>query len=185
MRPANFLAVDTEDSFIRGRSIRVVYQPSSQTLTLYRVEGRKAVQASKPSMMGYLAVDGKTVCDFTSLACTIERNISGKLGTGERMTITSYSPSLGVKRTYILETSDTVKGALYTQTFYQTENQALCADVFADNLFELYDPGEIVWSFNGGGEGPTTFYDQLQKIDLTTPEKFYRENRQDYNGIRP
>lgn len=182
MRPANFLAVDTEDSFIRGRSIRVVYQPSSQTLTLYRVEGRKAVQASKPSMMGYLAVDGKRVCDFTSLACTIERNISGKLGTGERMTITSYSPSLGVKRTYILETSDTVKGALYTQTFYQTENQALCADVFADNLFELYDPGEIVWSFNGGGEGPTTFYDQLQKIDLTTPEKFYRENRQDYTA---
>lgn len=54
MRPANFLAVDTEDSFIRGRSIRVVYQPSSQTLTLYRVEGRKAVQASKPSMMGIL-----------------------------------------------------------------------------------------------------------------------------------
>lgn len=98
------------------------------------------------------------------------------------MTITSYSPSLGVKRTYILETSDTVKGALYTQTFYQTENQALCADVFADNLFELYDPGEIVWSFNGGGEGPTTFYDQLQKIDLTTPEKFYRENRQDYTA---
>ena len=58
MRPANFLAVDTEDSFISGRSIRVVYQPSSQTITLYRVEGRKAVQASKPSKMGYLAVDG-------------------------------------------------------------------------------------------------------------------------------
>lgn len=35
MRPANFLAVDTEDSFISGRSIRVVYQPSSQTITLY------------------------------------------------------------------------------------------------------------------------------------------------------
>ena len=182
MRPANFLAVDTEDSFISGRSIRVVYQPSSQTITLYRVEGRKAVQASKPSKMGYLAVDGKRVCDFTNFACTIERNISGKLGIGERMTITSYSPSLGVKRTYILEASDTVKGALYTQTFYQTENQALCADMFVDSLFELYDPGEIVWSFNGGGEGPTTFYDQLQKIDLTAPEKFYRENRQDYTA---
>ena len=73
------------------------------------------------------------------------------------MTITSYSPSLGVKRTYILEASDTVKGALYTQTFYQTENQALCADMFVDSLFELYDPGEIVWSFNGGGSGVLRF----------------------------
>ena len=127
MRPANFLAVDTEDSFIRGRSIRVVYQPSSQTLTLYRVEGRKAVQASKPSMMGYLAVDGKTVCDFTSLACTIERNISGKLGTGERMTITSYSPSL--RSEAYLHTGNVrygKRGALYANFLPDRKSSALC-----------------------------------------------------------
>ncbi len=30
MRPANFLAVDTEDSFISGRSIRVVYTKAAR-----------------------------------------------------------------------------------------------------------------------------------------------------------
>lgn len=181
-RPENYMAVDTEDSFIKGRSVRVVYRPGSQTITLYRLEGCRAVQASKPSRMGYPVVDGKEVSDFTDFSCAIDRSISGTLGTGERMTITSYSPSLGVKRTYILETSDTVKGAVYTQTFYQAEDQAVRTDRFADSLFELYDPGQIIWSFNGGGEGPTTFYDQLQKIDLSSHRKFYRENRQDYTA---
>lgn len=172
----------TASSSIFGRGVRVDYHADNHTITLYRLEGTKAIQMSKPSVMGYPIVEGKEVRDFTDFACKVERNITGTMGTGERMTITSRSPGTDLVRTYILEVSGTEKGAIYTDITYACEKGKAAVAELVDSVFELYHPGDVVWSFNGGGEGPTTFYDQLQKIDLTTPEKFSRENLQDYTA---
>lgn len=182
MHSTNILAKESSDSAIEGRSVRITYNADNHTITLYRLEGRCAIQMSKRSFIGYPVVSGEAVQDFIGHECHIESKINGTLGTGERMTIISRSPSTGLVRTYLIETSDTVKGAVYTRTFYQAKTSDLKVDSFIDSNFELFDPGRIVWSFNGGGEGPTTFYDQLQKIDLYAPGKFSRDNRQDYTA---
>lgn len=180
--PKNILAIETADSSITGRSVRAVFNTDDHTVTLYRLEGRMAVQVSKATPTGYPVVNGQAVQDFTDYTCTVEQDITGTLGTGDRMTIISHSPSTGLTRTYIMETSYTGKGLIYTQTIYQAGSRDVMVDSFPDSMFEMFSPGDVVWSFNGGGEGPTTFYDQMQRIDLTTPQKFYRENRQDHTA---
>ena len=177
--PVNILVVTSSESFISGRGVRVLYQPSEHTVTLYRLEGTRAIQMSKPSAMGYPVVNGKAIQDFTDYACKTERNTTGTIGDCERMTITSCSAGTQLVRTYTIEVSKTERGVVYTATTYRAGDKAVAATEFVENKFELFDPGSLIWSFNGGGEGPTTFYDQLQRIDLTTPEKFVRENIQD------
>lgn len=174
----NVLAANSADISIIGRGVQIVFDAENHKMILYRLEGSKQIQMSKESIMGYPIVDGQPVLDFTDYMCSIRQGISGLMGTGEQMVITSRSASTGLTRVYIVETAYTQKGLIYTQTTYQAEKE-IKAERFVESVFELHDPGDIVWSFNGGGEGPTTFYDQLQKIDLTTPEKFSRENRQD------
>ncbi len=182
MGPKNILAVESADASIVGRGIRIIYNSESHTISLYRLDGCRAVQVSKESIMGYPMVNGQAVLDFTDFACSVNQDIKALMGAGERMTITSHSPSTGLTRTYIVETSYTGKGLIYTKTVYRSDNKDVAVESFLDSIFELCDPGDIVWSFNGGGEGPTTFYDQLQKIDLTTPGKFSRANRQDHTA---
>lgn len=180
--PKNILAIETADSSITGRGVRAVYDSNSHTITLYRLDGRLAVQMSKASLTGHPVVNGQPVQDFADYTCAIEQDITGVMGTGERMTVTSHSPSTGLIRTYTMETSYTGKGLIYTKTAYQAGDKDVIVDSFPDSIFELFAPGDVVWSFNGGGEGPTTFYDQMQRIDLTTSEKFYRANRQDHTA---
>lgn len=179
MNPANILALKTAESSINGRGVRATYHPGCQTITLYRMDGTATVQMSKPSCMGRPIVDGREVRDFTDDSCTVERKTSGTLGAGERMSIRSRSPSTGLVRICIWEVSSFKKGLIHTKTIYQAGGADVAVTGYLGNAFELFNPGNVVWSFNGGGEGPTTFYDQLQKIDLTGPEKFSRENIQD------
>lgn len=178
----NILTNEASGPSINGRGIKVVYDPKTKKVFLYRLHGSAAIQVSKGSIMGYPVVDGKAVLDFGDFTCSIDQNVTGILGSGERMTLVSHSPSTGLTRIYTMETSYTGKGLVYTKTGYQSDNQNVVVEKFLDSIFELHNPGDVVWSFNGGGEGPTTFYDQLQKIDLTTPEKFSRENRQDHTA---
>lgn len=182
MGPSNILSTESTTVSIAGRGVKIVFNSDNKTVTLYRLTGSTAIQVSKASIMGYPVVNGEAVLDFEKFSCSVERDVSGVMGAGERMTIISHSPSTGLVRIYTMETSYIGKGLIYAKTVYRASNQDVAIDQFVDSVFELYNPGDVVWSFNGGGEGPTTFYDQLQKIDLTVPEKFYRANRQDHTA---
>lgn len=177
MVPENFIAVETSDSSITGNGVRVTFHPDSRTITLYRLEGSAVIQMSKNSDMGYPVVGGDNIRDFTDYSCVVERNIIGILGIGERITITSHSPSTRLIRTYILEVSAAESGVVYTKTSYQSGDTAVDVSGYVDNVFELYGAKKCIWSYNGGGEGPMHYYDTLQKIDLTDAEKFIRENK--------
>lgn len=177
--PKNILALESAYASITGRGVRIEFDTDNYSTVLFRLNGSESVQVSKESVIGYPVVDGKAILDFKDHACSLEQNICGILGSGERMTITSFSPSSGLTRIYTMETSYKEKGLIYTKTVYQASSKCVYVDCFIDSVFELCDPGNVVWSFNGGGEGPTTFYDQLQKIDLNSPGSFSRENRQD------
>lgn len=179
MGPKSILTAEVNGASIFGRGVQITFHSEGQTVALYRLSGSKEIRVSKDSLVGYPVVNGKAVLDFEDFTCCIERDVRGQMGAGERLTVTSYSPSTGLTRIYTMETSYTEKGLVYAKTVYKADNRAVEVDHFLDNIFELYNPGNIVWSFNGGGEGPTTFYDQLQKIDLSAPEKFFRENRHD------
>lgn len=181
---AEFTGYEAPDSpaqkYISGDGVRVTYE--NGCLTLYLVDGDSVTQMSKPSSMGYPIINGAAVRDFTPVSCEVEHNVTGLMGSGERMTITSESSSTGLTRTYILETSNTVKGVIYTATTYSVETAEVSVDWFVDNEFELYGAVDRIWSYNGGGEGPMHYYDTIQKIDLTDSGKFSRENIQDYTA---
>lgn len=182
--PASSLAAETSaaETSISGNGVRISYSADSHTITLYRMENGTALQMSKGSTMGYPIVGGKEIRDFTDFICTVEQNITGLMGAGERMTITSHSPSTDLTRTYILETSAATESAVYTQTTYTAGATSVTPTWFVDNVFEIYNPADRIWSYNGGGEGPIHYYDTLQKINLTDSGKFSRENIQDYSA---
>lgn len=179
MHSVNFAAVETGDSAITGCGVRAVYRPESHTLTLWRLEGLAAIRLTEESPMGWPVVAGRAVRDFTDYSCAVERKINGVLGSGERMTVTSRSPGTGLVRTYTLETSETVRGAIYTQTSYRAGGPEAAVTEFVENVLELFEPGKTVWSYNGGGESPITDNDTVRKIDLAGNGSFYQENRQD------
>lgn len=79
----------------------------------------------------------------------------------------------------MIETVDDTEGLLYIRTFYTALKDQVEADRFVDSEFALASPEDTVWSYNGGGEGPQSRYDTLQKIVLSDSAFFYRENRQD------
>ncbi len=168
-----------EDQFISGSGVKVSYDADTKRLTLYRVDGTDEIQMSKPSAMGYPIMNGSAVQDFSITSVTVDKSVTGLMGAGERMTVVSTSTSTGLTRTYVLETSSTVDGAVYTHTSYAAASSPVSVEWFVENEFELYGAEDRIWSYNGGGEGPMHYYDTLQKIDLTDSETFTRENKQD------
>lgn len=187
MLPAATLAAETSDisantQSISGNGVRVSFDDVTNKLTLYLVDGSTDLQMSKPSAMGYPIVGGQPVRDFANYACMVEPNITGVLGAGERMTITSQSPSTGLTRTYVLETSAATEGTVYTQTTYQAGGVTKAADWFVDNEFEIFGAQDRIWSFHGGGEGPMHYNDNIRKIDLNDNETFTRDNKQDWTA---
>lgn len=173
--PVMTFATETEYS-ISGNGVKVTFD--GEELTLHRLDGTTSIQMSNPSAMGYPIVDGEAVQDFAVTSCSTQQDITGVMGTGERMTITSTSASTGLTRTYTLEVSDTEEGVIYTTTTYAAGSSAVAVDTFVDNVFEVVNTGTYLWSYNGGGEGPMHYYDTIQKIDLTDSSTFTRENIQ-------
>ena len=173
------VAFAEEDLSVAGNAIKAVYNAETETISLYRTDNGIETLVTKPSKVGYPIVAGEKVEDFAITNYNIEKNAEGVMGAGERMTLTSYSESTGLIRQYTIETSST-EDVIYTQTTYRTGNQGIVVDDFVENEFELLNVEDRVWSFNGGGEGPTHVGDTLLKIDLTDNTLFYRENIQDY-----
>lgn len=176
MSSKNIIVSEIAGSVILGNGVRVSFDAEKHTIILYRLDGNNKVQMNKPAGMGYPTVDGAAIQDFGEFVCKVERGVSGVLGLGERMTITSRSPSTGLTRTCILETSIEVNGALRSITTYRAGGKDVDISNYVDNMFELLEANDYLWSYNGGGEGPLHYYDTLQKIDLTAVEKFAREN---------
>lgn len=133
----NVLAANSADISIIGRGVQIVFDAENHKMILYRLEGSKQIQMSKESIMGYPIVDGQPVLDFTDYMCSIKQGISGLMGTGEQMVITSRSASTGLTRVYIVETAYTQKGLIYTRTTYQAEKE-IKAEHFVESVFELY-----------------------------------------------
>lgn len=169
---------DVGVKYIQGAGVRVLYDESTQKLTLLRLEDEAAIPLGESSAPGYPVVRGRPVRDFAGHTCSVERGVLGLLGEGERMIITSRSESTGLCRTYLLETSRTEKGAVYTQSFYRAKDTAV-VEACIENAFELVGCNDRIWSYNGGGEGPGHYYNSLQKIDLRDGSRFCRENIQD------
>ena len=176
MNGKNIIAAQNMDCFISGNGVRVVFDSEDHSLILFRKDGKRLIQMSKPSLMGYPVVGGEPLRDFADYSCSIERNIAGVLGIGERMTITSRSISTGLLRSYILEVSADDDGIIYTKTMYRNDTSASYFDCIVENKFELYDVIDFAWSYNGGGEGPLHYYDTIQKVEINTAKKFSREN---------
>lgn len=175
--------VDTETVYtLSGNGVQAVFDSADHELTLYRINDGTATQLGKGSNWGYPVIQGVPVTDFDNYTCALLTDINGFAGNGNRMTIESHSASSGLLRTYVLETSNTLTGVIYSKTTYKAEGNDVSVDAFVDNRFELYEPGSQIWSYNGGGEGPQSTYDTLQKIDLTDASTFYRENIQDYRA---
>lgn len=173
--PVMTFATETEYS-ISGNGVKVTFD--GEELTLHRMDGTTAVQMSNPSAMGYPVVNGAAVQDFTVTSCSTQQDVTGVMGAGERMTITSTSASTGLTRTYTLEVSDAEEGVIYTTTTYAAGSSDVEVDTFVENVFEVVNTGTYLWSYNGGGEGPMHYYDTIQKIDLTDSSTFARENIQ-------
>ncbi|MDE7220944.1 MAG: alpha-galactosidase, partial [Oscillospiraceae bacterium] len=174
--------VPVDSGTIFGDGVKVCYDADDQTLTLYRTAGNEVIQMSKPATLGYPIVNGAPVTDFSVTSCDTQSNVPTTIGTGDRMIIVSRSASTGLTRTYTMETSHDVSGAIYTSTVYQASASVVNVDWFVENEFELYNAQDRIWSYNGGGEGPMHHYDTIQKIDLTDSQTFSRENRQDYTA---
>lgn len=98
-------ATDPNIKTISGDGVKVEFQAG--TISLYRLDGNNVIQMSKPSTMGYPIINGEPLQDFAVASCEVEQNVSGLMGNGERMTITSVSISTGLTRTYVIETSST------------------------------------------------------------------------------
>lgn len=179
MAPADLFAAKTGGYSIFGCGVRATYHPCSHALTLYRLDGCDVIPISQASPMGWPVVEGREVRDFTGCSCAVERSAAGVLGTGERLTITSRSQSTGLVRTYVLESSETIRGVLYTKTTYQADGAEVAVTEFVEDVLALQDPGETVWSYHGGGESPINDNDTVRRIDLGTDDVFYVENRQD------
>lgn len=172
-------ATETTGYTATGNGVKVTFNPANGTLTLYRLYGQEAIQMSNASSAGHPIVNGQPVNDFANYTCTVSEITDGKLGAGDRMVITSTSTSTGLVRTYTLETSDVEAGVIYTETSYRATTAAVTPTWFVDSYFELSNHTNVIWSYNGGGEGPMHYYDTLQKIDLTDSTTFSRENKQD------
>ena len=176
-------AADTsaEDSkILNGNGVQAQFLETTGEITLYGCqEDGTTFQMSRPSHVSYPVINGTALSDFTDFTCRTEENINGTTGTGNRMTITSRSASTGLTRVCKLESVNDIPGLLYVQTSYTAEKEDQTIENFTDCEFSLYEPEQTVWSYNGGGEGQQSFYDTLQKIDLTDNTAFSRANRQD------
>lgn len=173
---------EQDTNVISGAGIDVVFDYKTHNIALFLVEGNQRTQMTSSGTIGYPIIAGQPVQDFENYECTTETGISGVLGTGEKMTITATSPSTGLTQIYTIETSDAEKGIIYTTVSYRAGDAEVNPDWFVGNAFELANPTDTIWSYNGGGEGPMHYYDTLQKISLTDGTMFSRENIQDYTA---
>lgn len=176
MSAENIQASQASKCSINGCGVSVVFDPNICSVSLFRIDGCTAVQMSKPSNMGYPIVGGNPVQDFEGHICTVERGITGVLGIGERMTLTSHSVSTGLIRKYVLDVSANEIGLIFTTVSYQAGDSSVDIDSIVENNYELCCDDDYIWSYNGGGEGPLHYYDTLQKIELNSSKKFAREN---------
>lgn len=173
---------ETQNSpFIIGNGVKVTYDESAGTLTLYRLDGVGELPISKPSPMGYPMIDAQAILDFVPVACEVARDSVGQMGPGQRMTITTQSVSTGLQRICVLETALNKPGVVYTQTDYRAEGAAVTLSCCVDSVFELAQAAHYVWSYQGGGEGPANC-DTIRKLDLDDAKPFCRENIHDYTA---
>lgn len=173
-----------ETAILNGNDIQVQFQQSTGEVILYRYQkDGSPLQMSRPSQISYPVINQMPVSDFTDFTCQLEDKIEGTAGTGNRMTITSHSEGTGLTRICELETVDEVSGLLHIRTSYKADDSDLAIQSFTDCEFALENPAQTVWSYNGGGEGRQSYYDTLQKIDLTDNVTFQRNNKQDETSV--
>ena len=164
---------------ITGNGVSVTFFQEDGTVQLARTEDDgNAIIMTRNSQISCPVVKGREVTDFTDFQWEIQENVTGAAGAGSRMIITSVSKGAGLRRSVVIETVDEVKGLLHISSSYKAMEEDVDADEFIDSRFSLGNPSSTVWSYNGGGEGAQSWYDTLQKIELTDGESFYRENLQ-------
>lgn len=169
-----------DSATLDGNGIQVRFDEAGGTVSLYRYqEDEGLIQMSQPSCVSYPVIAGQALSDFTDFDCQTETNVEGAAGPRDRMTLTSRSESTGLVRICELETVKDVPGLLYVRTTYRAEGDSVDIQKFVDCEFALESPAQTVWSYNGGGEGQQSYYDTLQKIDLSDSQTFHRDNRQD------
>lgn len=164
---------------ITGNGVSVTFFQEDGTVQLARTENEgNAIVMTRNSQISCPVVKGREVTDFTDFQWEIQENVTGAAGAGSRMIITSVSKGAGLQRSVVIETVDEVQGLLHISSSYKAMEEDVYADEFIDSRFSLDNPSNTVWSYNGGGEGAQSWYDTLQKIELTDGESFYRENLQ-------
>lgn len=169
---------ETDDYSIYGNGVRVVFNEKTGTLSLYK---NNTLLGSSTSL-GYPIINDKSVQDFSNYVCEVSKGITGKLGEGDRMAITATSDSTGLIREINIETTNEAEGLIFVSTSYRSPRNDIAVEWFVGTTFELTHRSDRIWSYNGGGEGPSHSGDTLLKIDLTDSTKFSRENKQDYTA---
>lgn len=141
------------------------------TLNLYR--GETLVAASES--LGKVIADGRTISDFVVTDSEIQNDVKTEFGAADRIVLNMNSESAGITKTLWIDVLADTDGAVVTKTFLTSETDIDSLQVI-ENEFSLVSPdASRIWSYNGGGEGPQSYYDTLQKVS----NSFYRENRQD------
>jgi len=159
---------------LNGNGVKVKFVNGE--LELYRKTGTAEVLVSPASTSGYPVINGSSVKDFSDFNCTVENGITGKLGTGNRLTIVSKSSSTGLTRTQVIETADSVSGGLYSTVSYKAGETAVTVSKFVEAEFSLNKTTGDIWSYNGGGDCRQSYDDTVVKVT----DGFSRPNKQNY-----
>lgn len=164
---------EVEIESVEGNNISI--QVKDGTVKLYR----KNVLVAESVSMGKVSEGGRTISDFRITDYTIIDSVATDRGEARRLILELYSSSGKLKKTIWYDLLKEIDGAVFTTTFLEAESGMEVTEVI-ENEFRLFEPDAAkIWSYNGGGEGPQSYYDTLQKVE----NGFYRENKQDDTSV--
>ncbi|MCL1808835.1 MAG: hypothetical protein FWG42_03590 [Clostridiales bacterium] len=101
--------------------------------------------------------------EFVATGTTIETNVTGHFGKGNRLTVTGTNSALALERRLVIETSDAVPGAVAVSTYYKyigEDAAGITITKFVENNFKMEDVTPArpngsnvdggLWTFQGG-----------------------------------
>lgn len=157
---------------VQGNNVSIAVKDG--VVQLYRGDVLVAESAS----LGSVKLNGTTVSDFTIVSQQVQSNVQTEFGAANRLVLNLESGS-GLKKTVCYDLLTGIDGAITATTVYTAQSDVTLTDL-TEASFRLVDPdSNKIWSYNGGGEGPQSYYDTIQKVT----NGFYRANKQDETAV--
>lgn len=162
----------TNTEKIRGNHVSIAVEEG--VVKLYRDDALVAESVS----WGSVKMNGTTVSDFTIASQEIQNEVQTACGPAKRLILNMESGS-GLQKTVYYDLLTDIDGAITATTVYTAPSDVTLTDL-TDGAFRLVGPDpDRIWSYNGGGEGPQSYYDTIQKV----ANGFSRANKQDETAV--